>query len=303
MSGYSFDYCFPGDEFGYKLTVLVGTERLTGMKFATAVPTKGSSGKFAVDKALEFLAEVGDMDGQVIIKNDQEPSIQYFLKDMVESRVSGRTHLEESPVKSSGSNGVVERGIQGVEGHVRALFLALQGRLGRKIDAREKIVNFIPEYASYLMNRLEVGKDGKVAYDRAKGKKPTVLGVEFGEKLLYKVKPTAKLEKINSRWEFGIFVGVRRRSGEVWVAVKGKVLSARSVRRIPVEHRWGEDCLSWVDRVPWNRYKEALDADGDVPEDLIVDARPLGLGESSQIVFIETKSKVPREFYIKKEDL
>ena len=36
---------------------------------------------------------------------------------------------------------------------------------------------------------------------------------------------------------------------------------------------------------------------------LIVDARPLGLGENSQIVFIETKSKVPREFYIKKEDL
>ena len=29
----------------------------------------------------------------------------------------------------------------------------------------------------------------------------------------------------------------------------------------------------------------------------------LGLGENSQIVFIETKSKVPREFYIKKEDL
>ena len=59
-------------------------------------------------------------------------------------------------------------------------------------------MNFILEYASYLMNRLEVGKDGKVAYDRAKGKKPTVLGVEFGEKLLYKVKPTAKLQKINS---------------------------------------------------------------------------------------------------------
>ena len=108
------------------------------------------------------------------------------------------------------------------------------------------------------MNRLEAGKDGKVASDRAKGKKPIVLGVEFGEKLLYKVKPTAKLEKINSRWEFGIPVGVMRRSGEAWVAVKGKVLSARSVGRIPVEHRWGEDCISWVDGVPWNRYKEAL---------------------------------------------
>ena len=85
------------------------------------------------------------------------------------------------------------------------------------------MLNFIPEYASYLMNRLEVGKDGKVAYDRARGKKPTVLGVEWGKKLLYKVKPTAKLEKINSRWEFGIFVGVRRRSGEVWIAVKARL--------------------------------------------------------------------------------
>ena len=44
----------------------------------------------------------------------------------------------------------------------------------------ENVVNLIPEYASYLMNRLEVGKDGKVAYDRAKGKKPIVLGVDLG---------------------------------------------------------------------------------------------------------------------------
>ena len=58
----------PGDEFGYELTVLVGTVRLMGMKFGTAVPTKGSSGKFAVDRALDFIAEVGDMDGQIIIK-------------------------------------------------------------------------------------------------------------------------------------------------------------------------------------------------------------------------------------------
>ena len=34
-----------------------------------------------------------------------------------------------------------------------------------------------------------------------------------------------------------------------------------------MEQRWGEDCVSWVDRVPWNRYKEALDADGEMPED------------------------------------
>ena len=80
------------------------------MKFATAVPTKGSSGKFAVDRALDFIAEVGDMDGQIITKNDQEPSIQYFISALVESRGSGRSHWEESPVKSSGAMGWLKVG-------------------------------------------------------------------------------------------------------------------------------------------------------------------------------------------------
>jgi hypothetical protein len=47
---YSFDYCFPGDEFGFKWTVWVGEERKTKLWMATTVPVKGSSGKFSTDK-------------------------------------------------------------------------------------------------------------------------------------------------------------------------------------------------------------------------------------------------------------
>ena len=56
--------------------MLAGQERLSGMKFATAVPTKGASGKFSADKCLEFIEEVGDANARIIIKNDQEPSMQ-----------------------------------------------------------------------------------------------------------------------------------------------------------------------------------------------------------------------------------
>ena len=63
-----FDYCFPGDEFGYKFTILVGHERLTGMKSAIAVPCKGASGRFVVDKCLEFIEEVGDANNKIIVK-------------------------------------------------------------------------------------------------------------------------------------------------------------------------------------------------------------------------------------------
>ncbi len=84
------------------------------------MPTKGASGKFAVDKAIEFMEEIGDHTWKVIVKTDQEPSIQYFVKDMIDSRPAGQTVVEESPVKSSGSNGVVERGVQGIEGQLRS---------------------------------------------------------------------------------------------------------------------------------------------------------------------------------------
>ena len=55
---YSWDYCFPGDEVGFKWTVLVGKERRNKTWMATTVPMKGSTGKFAVDKCLDFFEEM-----------------------------------------------------------------------------------------------------------------------------------------------------------------------------------------------------------------------------------------------------
>ena len=179
-SEYSFDYCFPGDEFGYKLTVLVGKEKITGSVFASAVPTKGSSGMFIVDKAVEFVEETGDSNNTILLKTDQETSIKYFVKDFIEARVEGKTIPEESPVGSSGSNGRVERGVQSIEGQLRALLLAFEGRIGRRLDVQEKIVMFMPEYAAYLINRLEVGKDGKTSYERTKGEKQLCLESSSG---------------------------------------------------------------------------------------------------------------------------
>ena len=83
---YSFDYCFPGNELGYKLTVLVGRERVTGMCMATVLPFKGSTGKFAADKVIEFIAECGNSSGDIIVKTDQEAAIAYLVKDIVLER-------------------------------------------------------------------------------------------------------------------------------------------------------------------------------------------------------------------------
>ena len=52
------------------LTVLVGRERVSGATTATALPEKGSTGKFAEDKVMAFMAECGNQTGDVIIKSD-----------------------------------------------------------------------------------------------------------------------------------------------------------------------------------------------------------------------------------------
>ena len=80
--------------------------------------------------------------------------------------------------------------------------------MGHKIKTEAPIVAFMSEYAGHLLNKLEVGKDGKTAYERVNGKSGSVLDIEFGEKLMWKKAAGVKMEKINPRWEYGIFVGV-----------------------------------------------------------------------------------------------
>ena len=105
LSEYAFDYALPGDEFGHQVVTLVGSERKTGAVMATAVPMKGSTGRFSVDKVLEFMDEVGDQAVEVIVKSDQEAAIVSGLIDeVVEAREAGRTIKEESPKYSKGSN-------------------------------------------------------------------------------------------------------------------------------------------------------------------------------------------------------
>ena len=124
------------------------------------------------------------------------------------------------------------------------------------------------EFVSYMMNRLEVAADGKTPYERVKGKRVEVLGLEFGEKVLWKHHPGKKMEKMNARWGYGLFLGVKTKSGEL-IVVDGEtkeIKYVRTVKRVPEEQRWGAGNLEWVTGVPWNRGNGDRNADGDLPE-------------------------------------
>ena len=97
------------------------------------------------------------------------------------SKIDAKTIVEYAPRGSKGSLGSGERTNQEVQSLCRRILLNLETMLKMDVDCKERIVAFIPEYAAYLLSRTLTGEDGKVPYERAKGKEPTVFGVEFGE--------------------------------------------------------------------------------------------------------------------------
>ena len=196
--------------------ILVAKERGANMCMATVVPMKGGSTESPARRVLAFLTEIGLEGADVVFKSDQENSIKDVLNNIAQRRSAAskleaadevvsvtRTIHESSPVGSSQSNGFIERAIQDEEGHIRTIKLDLESRIKGKIPSSHDIMPWLIEYAAVLINRGQVGADGKTAYERLKGKKASLPGLQFGERVLWKpnVVPKDRKNKMDSNWQ------------------------------------------------------------------------------------------------------
>ena len=111
-----FDHMFvgPNDAPGETRTCLVVREAETRMVMSIIVPAKGRE-QFAVDRAVSFIEEIGFLHQDLIVKLDQESAVRAVVEKVGKARAAlgnGRWTAEHSPVRSSQSNGVVERAVQ-----------------------------------------------------------------------------------------------------------------------------------------------------------------------------------------------
>ena len=58
-------------------------------------------------------------------------------------------------------------------------------------------------------------------------------------------------DKLDPRWENGIFVGFREESGEIFVMSKEGVIKVRSFNRRMEEERWNQEELNLGQGTPW----------------------------------------------------
>ena len=111
---------------GESLKVLVAKDRDSKMMLSEVIPSKGSTGKFAAARTAAFIRELGYGTVPIILKSDQEAACGALINEIATIRAPAPTQIEQSPVASSASNGVVERGMQSFEAMGRVMKDALE---------------------------------------------------------------------------------------------------------------------------------------------------------------------------------
>ena len=296
------DFMFMGEEGGGRtLAFLVARQRGTKAVMCSVAPRK-SSGEWLAARVLAFMREFGCELEAVTIKTDNEPAMVALVDALGRLRAAKggiSMAVENSPVHSSKSNGVVERAVQSVQGMIRTMRSALEEKWKVKLEADHVVWSWMAEYAGWLLTRGEVGHDGKTAWERSRGKEAKIPGMEFGEGVLWKRRREGgPLGKLSCMWDDGVFLGVKGTTGEYIIGdVKG-VWRTRTVRRKPESERWSRKNIGRVVATPW---KMKVDEAGD-GEEMRTAVRVM----DKDYVDAETREaheKVPRNVYIRVEDL
>ena len=139
------------------------------------------------------------------------------LMEEIKRRRTHGTIIQNPPAYDPQSNGAAEKAVQDYMGQVRAGKIDLEYRLKEKIESQWPIMEWIGEHACVLLDRCQVGHDGKVPYQRRMGKISEKPIIELGEQVMAKplrAKKTNKKLSLKQRWVEATWVGIDRKTNE-----------------------------------------------------------------------------------------
>jgi hypothetical protein len=300
----SMDYCFMGQVDDDKTLPILGIrDHRHKVTYSHVVPSKGTKHPYSVGQVVHDIDQLGY--SKLILKNDQEPAIVDLQKQViVELKEKGIECIpENSPVSESQSNGVIERGIQDIEGQVRVLKDMLDQKYNRKIESTHPILPWLVNHAGVLITRFQVGVDGRTAYERLKGKPFRKALVPIGESVHYqplgraKANRMEKLNKLDNKWRDGIYLGIKDNTNEVFVGTNNGVFKVQSVRRKPEQERYQWSELEKMVGLPWKPTPSSEEST-EVPPSLIV--IPASTDDSIPVLPPVEREVVPRQVYIQR---
>ncbi len=209
-------------------------DRRTGMYGAHAVPFKGAGTDWIAQQVARDIVKCG-YHGRVVLRADGEPALQDLLNAVARVRGDLPTVLETSPPGESQSNGYIERAVRSLEDMIRTHKLDLEARMGEKVEVTGNIMAWLIEHSADILNKFQVGRDGRTPYERLKGKRFRGLVYEFASPCMLRVSGKPQGGLMQARWVEGVWIGSRFNSQEHLVArnADGVVVRTRAVREVP----------------------------------------------------------------------
>ena len=277
------DYCFPRGVKDDAPKVLAMRSRKDGTTLALVVPKKGLSEEWVAARIAKAIDDIGLDKVTMIVKSDGEPAMKALRRAVSRiRRAENKTGVieEEAQRADSASNGLIEKAVQEVEGMIRTLRKKVEMSTGATMKKGSAAMVWLIEHSANLISRYKVGADGLVAYKRVKGKNPSNIVIPWGERVMYMPPKSTKIEdsegkkhdktKDDFRYNVGIYLGIKGDSNESWIgAENGKVISARSIRRMSDDEKWRMEGIENVIGLPWDLKGEKrgeATADLEIPE-------------------------------------
>ena len=120
------------------------------------------------------------------------------------------------------------------------------------MECGDNITLWMVRWAAMLSSRYLVGRDGRTAHERRRGRRCRVKLACLGEKVWYKEFLEAKDKKNNfeSDWKEGIWLGHHRSSEEILIGTDSGVARARTVIRQAEDCRWDADMIKNMKGTP-----------------------------------------------------
>ena len=244
-----------GDTLESMLTVLVVRCHKSRALFAHPVPKKGVDDKgFIVESMVKDIMWLGYP--RVLLKCDCEPSTLALLRDALAAlKVEGLDASPELPPPyDPQANGSTEIGVKLVKGKLAIFRRCIERRIGFRIPELHLLMSWMASHVAAVLNYCIVGPDGLTAYHRLRGREYSGRLVGFGKKVAFRRPGRGEIRGCSIAR--GTFLGMQLGGSQytIYDTDQKKIISVRTVSRLPDDEKWDADALEAVDVSPYDTF-------------------------------------------------
>ena len=242
------DYFFMSreDEKASKNPLIVVADERSGSRYARAVSCKGLGEGGEMDWLIEDISTIlkswghgGGTGGELIMKSDGEPALLAVRNAVI--KYHGGVIVPEAPAKGEkAENGFIEEAGKTVREYVCTFLSRIEDGVDDTIPLDGAIIPWIVRWAAICHSRYAVGKDGRTAYERLRGRTCKAIVVPMGEKVWDKQLGDGgdRRNKAETEWFPGIWLGPANSSSETLIDTRNGVVKASTIKRFGLTEKW-----------------------------------------------------------------